>query len=135
MLNNWKSVVSAAFVVAVLSVGAEAMAGNTWSRSFECYFPGVDYYGCLDWCKGDDLRVKATFNKKTCSVTLSARGQVENCSGRKQCYKNQVEPGCCEAERICIICSTYTVDKKGCAVYCATGKPKFGKSWENNNPV
>lgn len=122
MLKNLKPVVTAAFVVAVLSISATVFAGNTASYTDECCFPGVDYYGCLDWEKGNDLCTKVCVNKRTCAVTITAKGVVENCSGRKQCYRNQVTPGCWWVEYICFKSSIYTVDKYGCANYTACGK-------------
>lgn len=122
MSKSWKPVVTAAFVVAVLSVSASAFAGNTQTYCDECYFPGVDSYGCLDYCKGDSLLVKVCVNKRTCNLTVTAKGTVENCSGRNQCYKNKVTPGCYWADYICFTSSTYKVDKRGCANYTACGK-------------
>lgn len=124
MLKNLKSVVSAAVVVAVLSVSATVFAGSTRTYTDECYFPGVDRKGCLDWCKGDCLCTKICVNKKTCAVTVTAKGKVENCSGKKQCYRNEVYPGCWWAHSICFKSSTYSVDKKGCANYTGCGKLK-----------
>lgn len=122
MLKNLKSVVSAAVVVAVLSVSATVFAASSRTFTDECYYPGVDKCGNIDYCIGNCLCTKICVNKKSCKVTVTAKGVVTNCSCKKQCYRNEIYPGCWWAQYICFKSSVYKVDKKGCANYTGCGK-------------
>lgn len=107
-------------MVAVLAVGSVAVAGGLVSVCGECYLPGVNSHGCLDWGKGGCLKFTGIYSCNCGTLVTIGKGSVQNCSCRSQCYTN---PGLGHCVLRCLgycgntSCEKYSVTTGGCATY------------------
>jgi len=126
---KWACILMLLVAVATPAFASRKSKSKCYTACYDVYLPGVDRWGCLDWCKGRCADFKACINVCTGEFTGSASSCVENCSGCKQCYRNP----CISICGLWIRCSTYDVKKNGKCCYTASGC--VVENGDSENPV
>lgn len=107
-----------ALMLTLVSGVALAASVKIKVKAIDVFLPGVNGGGNMSFNQGGDGLAKITFNSKTGTARVIARGDVHNLSGKAQKYKDVgVLPNIGD-----VVKDDYKVSKRGNAVYTGVSK-------------